>query len=394
MAMTLRWAGFRDASRLSRLLASTFSPGGRRARWRYLIKVLTTPHITTDLRDVVLGISPLPLGTGIWARVRLSFVWVACGTGRRFSSGRIPRGLKPSHAGWRVMNYASAPGTSPFKMMRVGRAILAFADEHHVRLEMEPSDSERLRAVYREHGFVSSVGNASGPVMYVRTPRHTPHPPHPRGRGDNWKRVLRTGRQSIDAVELRFGPIASDSIVLDIGSGDSPFVSELLKRGILAVACDPQYVTRPPEYRWGVAAIAEALPFRDDTFTDVHASFVLMHLSDRCSAVEEMFRVTRPSGRICITPIWPWRRRHGYLKSLAFTEIVGGRIWPRRRPTLAVPIARTAPDHRLVEAIAEVSAPLLPVRVASRVAMSVIVSVRRTTELDTARLTPKRKQPA
>ena len=142
-----------------------------------------------------------------------------------------------------------------------------------------------------------------------------------------------------------------------------------------------------------VAAAGEALPFCESSFSEVYASFVLMHIPDVHAAIREMVRVARPGGRLYIAPIWTMRRQVRYLESLPSVQLTHGRIWPRLRGTISVQVSAGLPDPTLIRAVADISAPLLPVRLAARVIMSALARVRGTTSLDTGRLTLHRQRP-
>jgi hypothetical protein len=87
------------------------------------------------------------------------------------------------------------------------------------------------------------------------------------------------------------------------------------------------------------------------------------------------------------------RRQVRYLESLPSVQLTHGRIWPRLRGTISVQVSAGLPDPTLIRAVADISAPLLPVRLAARVIMSALARVRGTTSLDTGRLTLHRQRP-
>ena len=90
-------------------------------------------------------------------------------------------------------------------------------------------------------------------------------------------------------------------LVLDAGAGTGAATEPLVEQGARPIAVDrsPDMLSwrageRPP------AAVADvrALPFRDATFDDVLAAFVLNHLTDPAAGLVELARVTRPGGAV------------------------------------------------------------------------------------------------
>lgn len=57
-------------------------------------------------------------------------------------------------------------------------------------------------------------------------------------------------------------------------------------------------------------ADAEQLPFEDDLFDCISIAFGLRNVTDKTAALNSMYRVLKPGGRLLIlefsTPIWPW----------------------------------------------------------------------------------------
>ena len=83
--------------------------------------------------------------------------------------------------------------------------------------------------------------------------------------------------------------------VLDVGAGDGRLARALRGAGAHVVAVDPD-----PEMAGFTAALPD-LPFEDEAFDVVVATFVLNHVGDPRSCAAEMARVTRPGGRVVAT---------------------------------------------------------------------------------------------
>jgi demethylmenaquinone methyltransferase/2-methoxy-6-polyprenyl-1,4-benzoquinol methylase len=104
---------------------------------------------------------------------------------------------------------------------------------------------------------------------------------------------------------------------LDLAAGTGTSSEPLAAKGASVVACDFSLGmlavgrTRRPQLTF-VAGDALALPFPDDCFDVVTASFGLRNVTDVDAALRELARVTRPTGRLVICefsqPTWgPWR---------------------------------------------------------------------------------------
>lgn len=99
--------------------------------------------------------------------------------------------------------------------------------------------------------------------------------------------------------------------VLDVGCGTGVLAREALERvgpdgsvvgldrnpGMLAVAGE-----REPAVAWREGR-AEELPFEDASFDAVTCQFSLMFFEDSAAALSEMWRVTRPGGRVAVA-VW------------------------------------------------------------------------------------------
>jgi len=126
----------------------------------------------------------------------------------------------------------------------------------------------------------------------------------------DWQLALE--RPALRAVVDLAAPQAGDEL-LDVGTGTGGVLRELAgrpSRPVRAVGVDSSSEMlaaarhRLPEWEL-VAADARALPFTDDSFDVVTASYVLHVLDrgDRARVLEEIYRVLRPDGRLAtVTP--------------------------------------------------------------------------------------------
>ncbi|MBK5111304.1 MAG: methyltransferase domain-containing protein [Thermoleophilia bacterium] len=108
-------------------------------------------------------------------------------------------------------------------------------------------------------------------------------------------------------------------LLLDVATGTAALPAELAvreghPREVVGVDRSPEMLRRAPDLppRWQLSqADATALPFADDSFDLVTASY-LLHLLDRetrSRVIGECQRVLRPDGRIGVITIAPPRRR-------------------------------------------------------------------------------------
>jgi SAM-dependent methyltransferase len=99
----------------------------------------------------------------------------------------------------------------------------------------------------------------------------------------------------------------NSGLILEVGSGLSPMItssdtivySELSLSGL-------QTLKHRHGQGWYVVADATHLPFRSDVFAHTVCSEVLEHIEDDRTALKEMARVLKPSGKLIIT--FPHRR--------------------------------------------------------------------------------------
>jgi ubiquinone/menaquinone biosynthesis C-methylase UbiE len=115
-----------------------------------------------------------------------------------------------------------------------------------------------------------------------------------------------------EAVARHIGSLVLPGIgdnVLDVGTGTGivlRMLAEVSTGAALTVGCDRSagMLARASEGVPGVqvaAAEATALPFADQSFQLVTASFVLSHIHDYPRALAETFRVLKPSGRVAVS---------------------------------------------------------------------------------------------
>ena len=102
--------------------------------------------------------------------------------------------------------------------------------------------------------------------------------------------------------------VAAGEVVLDVGSGTGAFAgpaSKVVGPSGLVVALDRSIEMLEASDTEGrcrrVVGQTPGLPYRNDAFDAVGASFVLAHCPDHAGALTDMVRVCRPGGRIGIT---------------------------------------------------------------------------------------------
>ncbi len=88
--------------------------------------------------------------------------------------------------------------------------------------------------------------------------------------------------------------LGRDSTVLELGCGDGFQLGLLRQRFARVFAIDP--ANMPDQAGGCVYAVAEALPFEDETFDLIVSNCVLEHLNDRRRALDESVRVLKPGG--------------------------------------------------------------------------------------------------
>jgi len=159
------------------------------------------------------------------------------------------------------------------------------------------------------------------------------------GQDRRWRRL------AVDA--LRVGP--GDS-VLDVAAGTGASSAALARTGATVTGVDlsPGMIAQGRKDHSQVNFVvgdAESLPFPDGSFDAVTTFFGLRTMPDPHRVLDEMFRVTKPGGRIVVcelsTPIWPVLR-------------LAHHVWMGTAMPL---IARFSPDpasyHYLTESITD-----------------------------------------
>ncbi|MGP7959651.1 demethylmenaquinone methyltransferase [Sanguibacter sp. A247] len=142
------------------------------------------------------------------------------------------------------------------------------------------------------------------------------------GQDRRWRRL------TIDAVGAAPGEKVLD-LAAGTGTSSEPFADE----GVRVVPCDFSFgmlqvgKARRPDLSF-TAGDATRLPFADESFDAVTISFGLRNVVDTVGALREMFRVTRPGGRIVVcefsTPTWePFRTVYQEYLMKALPKVAG-----------------------------------------------------------------------
>lgn len=178
----------------------------------------------------------------------------------------------------------------------------------------------------------------------------------------------------------------ADGPILNVAAGRTNLQNDLNRRGITAsvVSLDPAYAARVDYNRSKdgrhVAATAEALPFRDESFAVVLCQYGLQHMWDVPGAVREMIRVTETTtsvyddsrGTILLNPVFGVRKLTERIYADSLQDVCGIQklspeaqaALPRgknsaRWPTLVIKKTSALTSERvdsLVEAIADTKA--------------------------------------
>lgn len=126
--------------------------------------------------------------------------------------------------------------------------------------------------------------------------------------------------------------------VLDVGCGDgSAYAENLVGSGIEVHGVDISDVAVEEANSRGVQAVRgsmeEPLPFPDNHFDAVLCIDMILHLFDPEFAVQEMFRVLKPGGKllICVNNVGHWRNRLDHLL-FGHVSTMGSPITARRYP--------------------------------------------------------------
>jgi SAM-dependent methyltransferase len=218
--------------------------------------------------------------------------------------------------------------------------------------------------------------------------RRSASPRSPVRRAD---RTIRTGRGTEGFYRRVFGAtlVERPGRTLDAGAGDSPYGAG--RHAVVRI--DPAYRHDPPGVPANcLAAVCEALPFRDGAFDTVLASFVVQHAADPGLCLTELLRVCSASGIVAVFPLWRPRR----LAVVADSLLAG---YAQRRPVPGMMDALTIrrpgdADVRALGSCVAATGALGPPRFVAwgaRLGMSAIVRVHGTTQF---RVIRRRRPPA
>jgi demethylmenaquinone methyltransferase / 2-methoxy-6-polyprenyl-1,4-benzoquinol methylase len=117
---------------------------------------------------------------------------------------------------------------------------------------------------------------------------------------ERWARILSLGqdgrwrRLMVEGVG-----VSSGDLVLDVAAGTGSISRALEEKGARVVALDlsPEMLSQHPG-RLRVRAVADHLPFPDETFDAVTFGYLLRYVDDPVATMREIARVMRPGGRV------------------------------------------------------------------------------------------------
>jgi demethylmenaquinone methyltransferase/2-methoxy-6-polyprenyl-1,4-benzoquinol methylase len=140
--------------------------------------------------------------------------------------------------------------------------------------------------------------------------------------------------------------LPESSRVLDVAAGTGDFLRECASQGLSPVGTDLSYgmLAAGTGGHPLVQADASRLPFADGAFDGVTCGYALRNFTDLQGALDEMGRVSRPGGRICVLEVaeprgglWKW----------------GFRLWFRRiAPMIGAVLSDREAYHYLPESTA------------------------------------------
>ena len=142
-------------------------------------------------------------------------------------------------------------------------------------------------------------------------------------------------------VKLEVKDFASDGMILDIGGGGEGVISRLKGKQVVAIDLHKDELDGIPDGSQKIVMDARALDFADDSFATATAFFSMMYMKtreDQQRAVQEVWRVLKPNGRLLVWDInlatRPKTRRAAYLLRLRYCvgsyekETAYGASWP------------------------------------------------------------------
>ena len=128
--------------------------------------------------------------------------------------------------------------------------------------------------------------------------------------------------------------VGSDTRVLDVGCGHTPFLADVYARTpwTYGIDPDPEAVRRNTTVREKVVGRAEKLPFADNSFDLVTMAWVLEHLEHPEIVFQEIHRVLKSGGRVIFLTPNVWNYNIWIIRSIpnALHEFFTRRLYGRQ----------------------------------------------------------------
>jgi ubiquinone/menaquinone biosynthesis C-methylase UbiE len=128
---------------------------------------------------------------------------------------------------------------------------------------------------------------------------------------------------------IKFGDLAANQRVLDIGCGTGGFAIDIYRRiqaHVIGLDLSERLLryavskSRPLPLRW-LMGNAEVLPFADETFDRVLMSLVLHQIHHREKAIREVYRLLRPGGKLLVRTVAPEVAYHEWVPFRFFPNV-------------------------------------------------------------------------
>ncbi len=136
-------------------------------------------------------------------------------------------------------------------------------------------------------------------------------------------------------------PLRNGDVILDLGCGEGRHVSGLLEKNrettLIGVdlnlkdlkqakeKIDTWFAPQKKQSRF-IQANALTLPFKDHSFDHIICSEVLEHLPDYQSVLEEIHRLLKPGGQLCVSVPRRWPEKICWALSSAYHQVEGGHV--------------------------------------------------------------------
>lgn len=113
-------------------------------------------------------------------------------------------------------------------------------------------------------------------------------------------KAMRSAPHYADVIYAKLAPLAGKQPILDFGAGDGVFAEKFLQQGVLVECIEPDPANQAALRARALTVVSDVRALATERYSLIYTINVLEHLHDLDHDLAELYRVTRPGGRLFV----------------------------------------------------------------------------------------------